>query len=130
MNDNGANLQSAINKKLTLFLHAGFVLIGILTVLLGQILPFLTAKLSLSDEQAGYFFVVQFVGSLLGTLLYNRAVKRFGYLKMLFGGFCLMAFGCAGLNFDYWILCLAAVFIYGIGLGGVIPARELPPRRI
>ncbi len=125
MNDNNANFQSAINKRLTFLLHTGFILIGILTVLLGQILPFLNGKLSLTDEQAGYFFVAQFIGSLSGTLFYNRAVRKFGYLKTLFGGFCVMTFGCAGLNFDWWISCLAAVFVYGIGLGAVIPAINL-----
>lgn len=120
-----ANTQPPAKKRLIIFLHVGFLLLGILTVLLGQILPFLTGELSLNDEQAGYLFVAQFVGSLLGAFLYNRAIKKFGYPKMLFGGFCLMAVGCFGLNFDAWLACLASIFVYGIGIGATIPAVNL-----
>lgn len=120
-----ANSRKPIEKRIGTLLHTGFFLIGILTVLLGQILPFLTGKLALNDEQAGYFFVAQFIGSLAGAFVYNRSIKKIGYLKTLFGGFLLMAFGCAGLNFDYRVLCLAAVFVYGFGLGAIIPAINL-----
>lgn len=125
MTNSDENFQSITEKRLGIFLHAGFLVIGILTVLLGQILPFLTKKLSINDEQAGYLFVAQFVGSLTGAFFYNRTIKKFGYPKMLFGGFCLMAAGCFGLNLDSWLGCLASIFIYGIGIGAAIPAVNL-----
>lgn len=112
-------------KTLMISLRAGFVLIGIITVLLGQILPTLSLRLSLNDQESGYLFVGQFAGSLAGTLCYSRLVRKFGYLKMLFGGFCLMAFGCAGVNFDSWVWCAAAISIYGIGIGLTIPAINM-----
>ncbi|HEV8592505.1 MAG TPA: hypothetical protein VGQ55_10415, partial [Pyrinomonadaceae bacterium] len=79
-------------------LRVGFFLIGIITVLLGQILPVLSSNYSLSDRDAGDLFIAQFAGSLTGTLFYSRIVRKFGYSKMLFGGFCLMAAGCASVN--------------------------------
>jgi fucose permease len=117
--------RSAAKKRLLILLHAGFLLIGIVTVLLGQILPVLSKRLSLNDREAGYLFVAQFAGSLAGTFFYNRIIKKFGYLRLLAGGFCLMACGCAWLNFDSWNLSLAAIFLYGVGIGLTIPAVNL-----
>lgn len=119
------NRQPRAEKSLLITLYAGFFLIGILTVLLGQILPFLSSRLSLNDRQAGYLFVVQFAGSLLGTSFYNRAIKKFGYLKILFAAFCSMAVGCAWLNFGAAAASFAAIFIYGLGIGAAIPTINL-----
>lgn len=112
-------------KKLTVLLHAGFFLVGIITVLLGQILPILSVRLSLNDRQAGYLFVAQFAGSLLGTFSYNRIIKKIGYLKLLSVSFCLTAFGCAGLNFVSRLETPAAIFVYGVGIGLAIPTVNL-----
>lgn len=119
------NEEFSAGKRLLILLHAGFFFIGIITVLLGQILPVLSVRLSLNDSQAGYLFVAQFGGSLLGTFFYNRAIKKFGYLKMLSISFCLIAFGCAGLNLASLSGNLATIFVYGIGIGLAIPAINL-----
>lgn len=118
-------LQSAARKRLLFLLYAGFLLIGIITVLLGQILPVLSKRLSLNDREAGYLFVAQFVGSLFGAFFYNRIIKKFGYARLLAGGFCLMAGGCAALNSSSWALSLTAIFLYGSGIGATIPAVNL-----
>lgn len=112
-------------RNLIISLRAGFVLIGIVTVLLGQILPILAIRLSLSDRESGYLFIGQFAGSLAGTLCYSRLVRKFGYPKMLCGGFFLMAVGCSGVNFDSWFWCVVAVSIYGFGIGLTIPAINM-----
>lgn len=117
--------SAASKKKLLIWLCAGFFLIGIITVLLGQILPILSSRLALSDEEAGYFFIAQFSGALSGVFLYNRAIKKFGYSKTLFGGFWLMALGVVGLNSGSWFLCLSAVYLYGFGIGLNIPATNM-----
>jgi fucose permease len=94
------------NKTLLILLHVGFLLIGIITVLLGQVLPILSARLALNDQEAGWFFIAQFSGSLLGTFFYNRTIKKFGYLPMLLGSFCLISLGCGGINFNslFWLV--------------------------
>ncbi|MEZ5427892.1 MAG: MFS transporter [Pyrinomonadaceae bacterium] len=112
-------------KKLLIWLHAGFLLIGIITVLMGQILPILSKRLSLDDNQAGYFFIAQFSGSLTGVFLYNQGIRRLGHPKTLLIGFCLMAAGCLGLNAGSFFLCLPMVFLYGIGIGSSIPTVNL-----
>jgi FHS family glucose/mannose:H+ symporter-like MFS transporter len=106
-------------------LRVGFFLIGIITVLLGQILPVLSSNYSLSDRDAGDLFIAQFAGSLTGTLFYSRIVRKFGYSKMLFGGFCLMAAGCASVNIGSFLWCAAAISIYGVGIGMTIPAINM-----
>jgi fucose permease len=120
-----ATLHSTSRKRLLLLLHGAFLLIGIVTVLLGQILPILSRRFALDDRQAGYLFVAQFAGSLAGAFFYNRIIKKIGYLRTLAGGFCLVACGCAGLNFDAYILSSAAIFLYGVGTGLTIPAVNL-----
>jgi fucose permease len=117
--------QLSAKKRLSILLHVGFLLIGIVSVLLGQILPVLSRRLALDDREAGYLFVAQFSGSLLGAFFYNRIVRKFGYRKMLAVGFCLMAVGCAALNFDSRILSAATIFLYGAGTGATIPAVNL-----
>ena len=117
--------HSSADKWLLIWLHVGFFFIGIITVLLGQILPILSARLLLNDREAGYLFIAQFAGSLFGAFFYNRIIKKFGYQKMLVGGFCLMAFGCAGLNLDSRMWSAAAICFYGIGIGLTIPATNL-----
>lgn len=121
------NQLSSAKKWLLVWLHVGFFLIGIVTVLLGQILPVLSARLSLDDSESSYLFIAQFAGSLTGTFFYNSIIKKFGYRKTLGGGFCLMAFGCAALGFDRQIsaAAAAAIGLYGVGIGLTIPAINL-----
>ncbi|HLA95995.1 MAG TPA: hypothetical protein VK612_09755, partial [Pyrinomonadaceae bacterium] len=59
------------DRFLTVLLHAVFFLSGIMTVLIGQVLPILAKRFDLNDLQSGYFFPAQLAGSLLGTLLTN-----------------------------------------------------------
>lgn len=125
MNNLDENAPPETKKRLIIFLHTGFFVIGIVTVLLGQILPILSRNLSATDEQAGHFFVAQFGGSLTGTFFFSRLVKKFGYLKMLCGGFCLMAFGCVALNAGSWLASITSIYIYGIGIGATIPVVNL-----
>lgn len=117
--------RSTASKKILILLHAGFLLVGIITVLLGQILPVISRKFALSDTEAGYLFVAQFSSSLVGAFFYNRIIKNFGYRKLLVSSFALMAIGSAALNFDSEFLATAAIAIYGGGIGLTIPAINL-----
>ncbi len=121
-------------QLLKILLHAGFFVSGIATVLIGQVLPILSAKFSLNDEQTGNFFPAQFAGSLLGTLLTNWFGKRNRFLLATLIGCFLMAAGVFMLNLNSFELCLAGFFINGIGIGLTLPAinmliLELNPAR-
>lgn len=106
--------------------HAAFVPTGIVTVLLGPVLPMLSARWSMNDAQAGEFFTVQFLASVAGNALSGVMVQRFGYRLVLVLGVLCMAAGVAGLpvSTHHW-MGVAAVGCYGIGLGLVIPACNL-----
>lgn len=110
---------------LIFFLRFGFALVGVATVLIGQILPVLSARMSLSDREAGDFFVAQFAGSLFGTLAANRFVRRCGFPVVLLIGFALSAIGACLLNANSLPVCLGAFFTLGGGIGLTIPSINL-----
>ena len=111
--------------RLKYYTLAGFFVIGVVTVLLGQVLPILSARLSLNDAQAGTFFLAQFSGSLLGTLISTRIARRYGFVATTLVGLVMMVIGLPGLNFSEFIFCWISILIYGIGLGLTIPAINL-----
>jgi MFS transporter, FHS family, glucose/mannose:H+ symporter len=106
-------------------LHAGFVLTGIVTTLLGPLLPLLAARWSISDGQAGLLFSAQFGGALVGVLSSGPLLTRRGYGSTILLGFVLMGAGVGLLGFAPWMLGMGAVFLYGMGLGWTIPATNL-----
>lgn len=108
----------------SLILHAGFVATGIVTTLLGPILPILIGRWHLTDQRAGLFFTAQFCGSMLGVASLGWLMKR-GYRRTLVLGFLLIAAGVAGLNLSGNLACLAAAGVFGCGLGQAISATNL-----
>ncbi|HEX8246768.1 MAG TPA: MFS transporter [Pyrinomonadaceae bacterium] len=112
-------------RFLKFLLHFGFLVSGTATVLIGQVLPILSSRLSLDDTQAGYFFIAQFSGSLAGTFLTQPFVRRFGFGGATALGFSAMLAGVLGLNFDSLTLCLAAFVVNGFGIGLTLPSINM-----
>lgn len=110
---------------LIFFLHFGFLVSGIITVLIGQILPVLSSRLSLDDKESGYFFIAQFAGSVFGTLLTHFVAKHFGFGKATVLGCLAMTAGILFLNSDIWSVCLAAFFTMGFGIGTTLPSINM-----
>lgn len=110
---------------LTVAAHAAFVPIGIVTVLLGPLLPTLSAKWSLDYAQAGSLFTVQFLASTVGVTLSGFCVTRWGFRFAIKAGLLLMAVGVAGLPFSSRILGSACIGLYGFGFGVAVPAANL-----
>jgi MFS transporter, FHS family, glucose/mannose:H+ symporter len=108
-----------------ILLHLGFVAVGIITTLIGNVLPTFIRQWSLSDSQAGFLIAAQFTGSTLGTLLTSVLLPRFGFARVLFAGFLSFAAGFAFLGLGPWYLAALAVFVYGFGYGLVNPATNL-----
>lgn len=108
-----------------LSLHAGFVLTGMVTTLLGPVLPLLIARWKLDDVHAGLLFTAQFTASVLGVLLSSRLLMRYGYRSCLVLGFACMGAGVAALGTGPWTLGMIAAGVYGLGLGLTIPATNL-----
>jgi fucose permease len=113
------------DRFLKFLLHFGFLISGTVTVLIGQVLPILSARLFLDDTQAGYFFIAQFSGSLMGTFLTQTIVKRFGFGSATVIGFLAMLIGVLGLNSNDWLVCLIAFVVMGFGIGITLPSINM-----
>jgi len=105
--------------------HAAFVPTGIVTVLLGPVLPALSARWLLTDEQAGEFFTAQFLASTIGVAISGVLVPKVGYRAAMILGLVFMAAGVGFLPLGSRFFGLAAVAGYGIGLGLTIPTCNL-----
>lgn len=109
-------------KYYTLF---GFLVIGVVTLLLGQILPILSARLDLNDAKAGTLFLAQYSGSILGTFASSWIARRYGFTLLVIVGLLLIVIGIPGINANNFFLCWVAIFVYGSGLGITIPGINL-----
>ncbi len=117
-----SNPNQVSHLPLKISLHFSFFIVGIVTVLLGQLLPILAKTLSLDDKQAGFFATSQFVGSIIGTVSTAFLIKKLGFVKTLGLGFVLFIIGLSGLNIGGYEVSWASVCIYGIGFGLAIPS--------
>jgi FHS family glucose/mannose:H+ symporter-like MFS transporter len=116
---------SASSRVLTAYVHAGFVVAGAVTILLGPILPMLAARWSLRDAQTGYFFLAQFLTAILGSAVSSYGIPRWGFKKSFLASFILIAIGVATLGRFEWIGTLVSISVYGAGLGFLSPATNL-----
>ena len=105
--------------------HAAFVPTGIVTVLLGPMLPTLSAQWSLNYAQAGSLFTAQFAGATVGTSLSGVIVSRCGFRFAIGAGLFAMAVGVAALPFSSHLLGMICICCYGTGIGIAIPAANL-----
>jgi fucose permease len=105
-------------------LHAGFVVTGVATTLIGPMLPIFIARWSLTDQRAGLFFTAQFCGSMAGVASIRWLIAR-GYRQAFVCGFILIAAGVAALNLGSNGACLGATFIFGCGLGQALSTGNL-----
>jgi MFS transporter, FHS family, glucose/mannose:H+ symporter len=112
-------------RAATVSILAGFVVAGVVTTLLGPILPFLINRWSLTDQQAGLFFTFQFGGSMAGVASLSDLLPRWGYKFVLVAGFVAIALGVAGLNARTHLGGLAGTALYGYGLGFVLSSSNL-----
>jgi fucose permease len=112
-------------RKLILAGQIAFLPTGILTTLLGPMLPILIARWAMNDSQAGNLFLVQFLASMVGVQLSGVLLARHGYRPAFLSGLLLMAGGIATLYLGPLWLGLASVAIYGLGLGLIIPTDNL-----
>jgi len=105
-------------------LHGGVVVTGVVTTLIGPLLPILIGRWSLSDQRAGLFFTAQFCGSMAGVASIGLLIKR-GYRNTFVFGFSLIAAGVAGLNLGSYVAALAAAAVFGCGLGQTLASANL-----
>lgn len=118
-------LPHSSDRKLSATALLAFLPTGVLTTLLGPMLPLLIARWSLNDTQAGNLFLVQFLAQLAGVQLSGVLLARRGYCPAFLLGLLSMAVGAATLLMGSVVLGMASVGIYGLGLGLIIPTDSL-----
>ena len=113
------------HRNLLILLFAGFILIGIATVIIGPMLPLFIQRWSLDDRQAGLFFTVQFTAAMIGVGMSSALSAWRGYRPALILGYVLTAAGLAALNAGSHRLALVSTASFGCGYGLVIPGTNL-----
>ncbi len=112
-------------RRVDSILNASFVLVGIVTTLLGPLVPLLTSRWAITNLLAGYLFTAQFLGSLAGVSLSSLLTRRWGFQRLLVAGTVLMGMGVGTVWFAPWPESIVCVVSYGIGLGLVIPTSNI-----
>lgn len=110
---------------LKILLHVVFFISGITTILIGQVLPFLSNRLNLNDFQVSFFFYGQFAGSIVGTFITNWFGKKNMFLWSALIGCFLMGVGILMLNLASFELCLIGFFLNGVGVGMTLPSVNM-----
>src|SRR5579859_61287 len=109
----------------TWFAYGLFVVLGVVTTLLGLVLPLLTIRWSITSVEAGSLFFWQFVPSTFGTLLSGAVFSKRSFRVAVISGVTLCLIGVAVLLRADWTLGRYAIACYGFGLGVSLPAINL-----
>jgi MFS transporter, FHS family, glucose/mannose:H+ symporter len=125
MQQSSAIFKPLISRQATAATYAGFIVTGVVTTMLGPLLPTLQAKWALNDAQAGYLFTAQFATSIIGTAMLGAVLKRFGLFRSLAASYALMAAGVAGVGAASFYAGIFAVGCYGFALGIALPATNI-----
>jgi MFS transporter, FHS family, glucose/mannose:H+ symporter len=113
------------DRSLALLLHCGSALTGVVFTLLGPILPTLSARWHLDDTEAGWLFIAQFAGAIIGSALSGLMIERFGLFRLIAWGYAVTAVGVACLGVNSWGVGLLSVFSFGFALGLTGPTVNL-----
>jgi FHS family glucose/mannose:H+ symporter-like MFS transporter len=89
-----------------------FVVAGIVTVMLGPLLPVFIRQWNIQDSQAGILFVSNFAGQLCGALFAARKLRLSVVLGAIFS-----AIGCAFMAWARFGTAPFALFLVGAGIG-------------
>jgi MFS transporter, FHS family, glucose/mannose:H+ symporter len=116
---------TASASALTTAAYISFVPIGIANVLLGPLLPTLSARWSLNYAQAGALFTAQYIASTIAVALSGAVVSWRGYRFAMKSGILLMSAGLAVLLLSPKWLGVLSIAVYGGGIGIAVPAANL-----
>ena len=107
-------------------LHLSFVVIGVITTLLGPILPSFSHRWALTDAQAGVFFHLSILFQHPRCDSHQRSVTpAFGFSKVSAAGFVAFSVGFAFLGLGPWFISALMMGISGFGYGLANPAINL-----
>jgi FHS family glucose/mannose:H+ symporter-like MFS transporter len=119
------SLESTSARSLTYVSYISFVPIGVATVLLGPMLPALSARWSLNYAQAGALFNAQYLASTCAVACSGVLAARRGFRFPMKVGLLLMAIGLSCLLSGPKVVGILSIASYGAGLGLAVPAANL-----
>lgn len=117
--------ESISTRPLTYAAYISFVPIGFATVLLGPMLPALSARWSLNYGQAGALFNAQYLASTCAVACSGVLAARWGFRFPMKVGLLLMALGLSCLLAGPKVVGILSIACYGAGLGLAVPAANL-----
>jgi fucose permease len=98
-------------------LYAAFILVGAANTMLGPLMPDLESRWRIGDGRAGLVFMAMFLAAVAISTLTPLLGRRIGYRNTVALGMALIAAGVAGCTTSSFPLGLAAVAVYGCGIG-------------
>jgi MFS transporter, FHS family, glucose/mannose:H+ symporter len=113
------------HREFVLLLHGGFLLIGVVTTLLGPILPMLATRWSLDDAELGLLFTAQFSGAIIGCAVSSWMIVQLGFFRLMVCGYAATAGAVACLGIGSWLIGFLSVFSAGLAMGLTAPAINL-----
>lgn len=119
------SLESSSARPLTYVAYVSFIPIGITTVLLGPMLPALSARWSLNYAQAGALFNAQYLASTCAVACSGVLAARWGFRFPMKIGLLLMTLGLSCLLSGPKAVGILSIAAYGAGLGLAVPAANL-----
>ena len=112
-------------RALSLAAYVSFIPIGIATVLLGPMLPTLSARWSMNYAQAGALFNAQYFASTCGVAVSGWIASRWGFRFAMKVGLVLMSAALALLLVGPKIMGIMCIAGSGAGIGLSVPAANL-----
>ncbi len=100
-------------------------ILGIVTTLLGAILPLISQRWSLSTVQAGQLFSWQFASATIATVTSAWVFQKRAFKMPILIGIALSLLGVAFLSRVDWQFGRYCIACYGVGLGLSLPALNL-----
>lgn len=119
------SLPSGTARPLTYAAYISFIPIGIVTVLLGPMLPTLSARWSLNYAQAGALFNAQYFVSTCAVACSGALAARWGFRFPMKIGLFLITLGLSFLLSGSKLAGILGIGCYGGGLGLAVPAANL-----
>src|SRR5579872_6924488 len=119
-----ASVRSSSAGPLTYVGYICFLPIGIATVLLGPILPTLSARWSLNYAQAGALFNAQYFAATCAVACSGALAARWGFRFPIKIGLLLMTIGLSFLLSSSKLVGILCIGCYGGGLGLAVRSEE------
>ena len=115
------NDRVLLSRTAVASIGATFLLMGLVVAAYGPLLEHLTRRFGVSLPIAGATISVHFAGSLLGVLAAMRATEKVSGRLSVMVATGVVSVGCAAVAIaPAWPAFVAAVFVVGVGFGGLV----------